>query len=56
MSDNEVSVKVLLNFKVYEKLKKESQLYQEHCLNKRNTLINLEVDILMIVIVLTKFQ
>ena len=31
MSDNEVSVKVLLNFKVYEKLKKE------HCLNKRNT-------------------
>ena len=39
MSDNEVSVKVLLNFKVYEKLKKESQLYQEHCLNERNTLI-----------------
>ena len=39
MSDNEVSVKVLLNFKVYEKLKKESQLYQEHLLNKRNTLL-----------------
>ena len=39
MSENEVSVKVLLNSKVYEKLKKESQLYHEHCLNKRNTQI-----------------
>ena len=56
MSESEISVKVLINKGLYEKLKKESQLYQEHCLNKRNTLINLEVDILMIVIVLTKFQ
>ena len=39
MSENDVSVKVLLKFKVYEKLKKESQLYQEHLLNKHNTLV-----------------
>ena len=39
MSENEVSVKVLINLKVYEKLKRESQLYHEHCLSKRNTLI-----------------
>ena len=39
MSENAVVVRVLLTYKVYEKLKKESQLYQEHLLKKRNTLL-----------------
>ena len=36
-SESQVSVKVLINKAIYEKLKKESQLYQEHCLKKAQT-------------------
>ena len=34
MSESEISIKVLINKGLYEKLKKESQLYQEHCFKK----------------------
>ena len=37
MSESEISIKVLINKGLYEKLKKESQLYQEHCLKKNPT-------------------
>ena len=37
MSETELSVKVLINKGLYQKLKKESQFYQEHCLEKKPT-------------------
>ena len=37
MSESEISIKVLINKGLYEKLKKESQLYQELCLKKKPT-------------------
>ena len=51
MSETEISVKVLTNKGLYEKLKKESQLYQEHCLKKTqqvNRYCKLVVEIVLI--------
>ena len=43
MSESEISIKVLINKGLYEKLKKESQLYQEHCL-KKNQQVNRKLE------------